>query len=106
MALIWFSPIFGGIFYILFGINRISRAARLLKKTKDPEPRFFDVDTDDEILKFVDDSLQGLVKFGNKVNQNALERGNHVADSFLQYSRVSTNSLLSNNKTVIESIII
>lgn len=78
VALIWFSPIFGGIFYILFGINRISRAARLLKKTKDPEPRFFDVDTDDEILKFVDDSLQGLVKFGNKVNQNALERGNHV----------------------------
>lgn len=75
IALVWFAPIFGAVFYFLFGINRISkRASRLiyLDDTESAQPD--DLDGCD----FTDDPWAQFRRLGNRVTQSRGSSGNSV----------------------------
>jgi cardiolipin synthase len=79
IALIWFSPLLGAIFYSIFGVNRITKTAKSLKNIpKDHRPHPSPV-CDENHLVEVPDHLIRMVNFGSRVNPHPLVPGNRVA---------------------------
>ncbi len=76
IALIWFAPIFGAVFYLLFGINRITRRAqRLLLKSKTS----FQTTKVTNDLNFADDPWIEFRRLGNNVTHSRRSAGNEIA---------------------------
>jgi len=75
IALVWFAPLFGAAFYLLFGINRITRRAqRLIRSGKlDPESN-----TEQDDFDFADDPWIEFRRLGNHVTQSRRFRGNNI----------------------------
>jgi len=75
IALIWFAPIFGAVFYLLFGINRISRRANRLVPKINPNPSLSQ-ERDD--FDFTDDSWVEFHRLGNRVTHSRRCLGNDI----------------------------
>jgi len=75
IALIWFAPIFGAVFYLLFGINRISRRAHKLM-TEERADLNGAIEKDD--FDFADDAWIEFRRLGNHVTHSRRCKGNDV----------------------------
>jgi len=75
IALIWFAPIFGAVFYLLFGINRISRRAhKLMSEEKSQRGEYIEKGDFD----FADDPWIEFRRLGNHVTHSRRCMGNDV----------------------------
>lgn len=75
IALVWFTPIFGAVFYLLFGINRITRRAQRLIHNGAPESDNVIKQTD---FDYADDAWIEFRRLGNHVTHSRRCRGNDV----------------------------
>ncbi|NNC36620.1 MAG: hypothetical protein EX271_04495 [Acidimicrobiales bacterium] len=75
IALVWFAPLLGAIFYFMFGINRISRRAQRLGVSEDATPS----DCTNCIEDFDNDKYwQGFCHLGCKVTGTSQVDGNTI----------------------------
>ncbi len=85
IAILWLVPFLGALFYFLFGINRIERRARRLRR-KGPRPKSLaeafrvEADTDAKPVAEVGETahLSSLIRVGDTVTQQSLCDGNKV----------------------------
>lgn len=75
IALIWFAPVFGAVFYLLFGINRITRRAQRLVTKSNPE---LGIRKEQDDFDFADDSWIEFRRLGNHVTHSRRCRGNDI----------------------------
>lgn len=76
IALVWFAPLFGACFYLLFGINRISR--RAAKITQDIFVAGVDVIDVPDDLDLADDPWIEFRRLGNHITGSRRTQGNDV----------------------------
>lgn len=75
IALVWFAPIFGAVFYLFFGINRITRRAqRIMRESRAADGRSLLKDDFD----FADDPWTEFRRLGNHVTHSRRHRGNAI----------------------------
>lgn len=107
VGLIWFSPLFGALFYLLFGINRIRRKAQLLKgheigtdkvgKDEDSstaackELPSHDADYLSSLVHFVDEAVSQKLTKGNQVTP--LKNGEQAYPAMLKAIDSAVNSV-------------
>lgn len=75
IVLVWFAPIFGAVFYLLFGINRITRRARRIEQIENRKKESL-VEPDD--FDFADDPWIEFRRLGNHITHTRRSRGNNI----------------------------
>jgi len=102
IALVWFAPVFGAAFYVLFGINRITRRAQRLIQHEELEIEPF---TEQHDLDFADDPWIEFRRLGNKVTHSSRCQGNdiEILQGIENILETMINAVKSAKKTIVLS---